>query len=164
MLRLDKDVAMCENKVKETWEGRRSRRRTGMNLALLCWPEHLSQLKCVEIFFSFCSATWQRLGDVHFVSACGWWRPGAWAWPVVTQGTAARPAVTMTTLQAQGQTMTPAGTAGTVVMKRSPSPRFLLWAGSGIMSIPRTWWPSGFWLAGFVNSVSPKMSFFLRQN
>lgn len=109
----------------------------------------------------FFSLTWQLLGNLHFLSACCCWCPQAWVWPVMTRDTAAQSAVTMGTLQAQARTlrqdMTQVGTlnTGVVVMKTSPSPLYPLWAGSGTMSRPRTWWLSGSWSAGFANLVSP---------
>lgn len=46
----------------------------------------------------------------------------------------------------------------TVNTKQSPSLLYQLWAGSGTTLRPPTWWPSGSWLAGSANWVSPDPS------
>lgn len=115
------------------------------------WPVPLSQPECEDRFFSYLS--WQSFGDLHFVSVCCCWCPGVRAWPAVTQITAAHPAASMQTRPARV-------TMGTLNMmadtEESPSPLYLLWAGSGTMWRPLTWWPCGSWSAGFAKLVSAK--------
>lgn len=130
------------------------------------------------------SQAWRLFGGLHFFSACCWWCPAVTQDTRPPQKTPraqlqahragrtqAMTRVGTVDIAGQSQAITRVGTvdiAGwsqamirvgtvdmTVAMEESPSPLYLLWAGSGTTSPPRTWWPSGSWSAGSANSVSP---------
>lgn len=98
---------------------------------------------------------WRPSGTLHCVSALYCCCPQLPVWAVMPHTAPATMSMETHPVLAQRQDTRRTDTVDT---NQSPSLLYQLWAGSGTMLRPPTWWPSGSWLAGSANWVSPDPS------
>lgn len=124
----------------------------GLNLT--CVKTHTrGETGGMSVSHSDWTSPWRPRGSLRCVCAHYWCCPRLPVWPVMLRtapaamSTGTRPAQRRDTRRLEQ-----------VDTKLSPSPLYQLWAGSGTMLRPPTWWPSGSWSDGSANWVSPDLS------